>query len=404
MGGGGSKTGSSTVVQQPAPAQIAPEFEPYAKEVGQRALQYLNTFNLGDFAGNNALQVPGLNDLQTSALNRVQNRFDNGIPTPQAETDLYNLMGGAQGVAGQQIGLQPQENAAYNQSQNLAGTAGQRVQTDPLRLMQYMNSLGVQNQVGQNVGETNYENMGAQGLNQFSSGELGNSPAIQAAVQQIQNSVIPAVGNQMAKAGLGRSGAFAQELQDRMAGTLVPLYQQGLQQQQAASQQLAGIGQQEAARQENAYQRNMGMENLLENTAGTIGSANEGLDTNALNRYISAIQNVAIPTGLQVGQDSANRQADTINRQLQTAGQQYGQLQQLGQNQQGRDTQALNEMLSGGALARDVSGQEAQAEQADVLRRQALAEVFSTAFLGSIPSLTTFPSTSTETTKTPSTK
>lgn len=372
--------------------------------MGKLALQHLKDFNLSDFAGNNALQVPGLNGMQRSSLDRIQNRFDNGIPVPQGETDLYNLLGSALGVSQQQVGLQPQEQMAQDIANNLPGQAGRRIDTDPLRMQQYNQSQGVQNRVSQAVGEHDYEQAGAQALGQFAGGDLGNSPAIQAAVDKISQSVIPKVGNEMAKAGLGRSGAFAQELQDRMAGTLLPLYQQGLQQQQQSGVQLAGIGGNEATRQENALQRSMGMENLLENVSNTIAGRNEGLDTESLNRMVNAIQTGQLSTLMSTGQNQANRQADTINRQLQTAGQQYGALAGISNNQSQRDTQALNEMISGGALDRDIAGQQSEAQHADMLRRQALAEVFHTALLGSIPSLTTFPSTSTETTKTPSSK
>src|SRR5437773_2884844 len=152
--GSGSRQGSSTVVSSPSPAQIPAQFQPFAQEVGNRATQNLDLFNLQDFSGNNALQVPGLNPLQTSALNRVQDRFDFGIPTPQAETQLGQTMANAGNVSQQQVGLSPFEMLGGAQAQALPGAASQRVQTDPVRAAQYGQTGNVQNQVAQPVGAT----------------------------------------------------------------------------------------------------------------------------------------------------------------------------------------------------------------------------------------------------------
>lgn len=392
MGGGGQK-GTSTVVTQPQPPQIAPEFQPFAQQVGQRATQHLDEFNLSDYSGNLALQVPGITGMQEAALDRIQQRFAGGIPTPAAEQQINNLMPWVNQVSQQQVGLQPNESSALNFASALPGYASQQVPVDPLRMFQY----GQTQSVNQDVSTTNpWENAGVGGLSQFASGDLGNSPAVQAAMQAIAASVTPQVQNKMAAAGLGRSGAMLQELQNAQIGALLPVVQQGMQQQQSAANQLAGIG-------SGVAQRQMGMQNLLGNMANTIGGASETLGSQALARGSDALKST-IGTFADIGKQEAEREGETINRQLAAASQQYNPLLQLGESQEGRDTQALNEMIQGGALDRDIAGQIAQAQHADVLRRQALAEVFHTAMLGSIPSLTTFPSTSTETTKTPSTK
>jgi hypothetical protein len=404
VGGSGSRQGTSTVVSSPAPAQIPPQFQPFAQQVGNRATQNLDLFNLQDYSGNNALQVPGLNPLQTSALNRVQDRFDFGIPTPQAETQLGQNMSNASNVSQQQVGMSPFELLGGAQANALPDAAGQRVATDPTRAAEYNQAQNLSGQVGQPVGATPWESQGANTLSQFANGDLGNSPAIQSAASQIAGSVIPQVQNQMTKQGLGRSGAMDQELQSRMAGTLLPLYMQGLQQQQSAGGQLAGLGTTVAGRQENAANRAMQMQQQLQTGAQNLSGTNEALDTSAINRMMQAVQQSTIPTMLGLGGNQATRQGDTINRQLAATSAQYYPQLQTAQAQQGREQQSLQDMLSGGALDRDIAGQQAQSQQADMLRRQALAETFGTAMLGSIPSLTTFPQSSTDTYRTPATK
>lgn len=266
--------------------------------------------------------------MQRAALGDVQSRFYNGIPTPQSE----QMAGGIASA--------------------LPGFAGQQINVDPLRGQ----SLQQTAQMGQQTFDP-----GVAGLQQFASGELGNSPAIQAAVNSISQSVVPQLQNRMQSAGLGRSGAMMSELQQGMTGTLLPLYMQGLQQQQGAATQLSNMG--------------LGLEGLRAQQAQLLGSRSEELGTQAMNRGLAAVLQGTLPT-----------------------------LQELGQRDAARDSQRIQDAFTGGALDRDIAGQMAQAQHADMLRQQALAETFHTALLGSIPSFTAFPQTQTETYRTPSSK
>lgn len=92
------------------------------------------------------------------------------------------------------------------------------------------------------------EQAGQQALLNFATGDIGQSPAVLAALDAFQSTVEPRVQNQLALAGLGNSGALGQELQSAFIGQLQPLFQQGLQQQQAAATQLADIGSRENQR------------------------------------------------------------------------------------------------------------------------------------------------------------
>lgn len=244
------------------------------------------------------------------------------------------------------------EQAAWGYAQALPELAGTQVDSDPLRMQSYNRTAG---EGGQLLGA------GAQGLNRFASGDFGNSPAVQSAVDAISNTVKPKIQNTMAKAGLGRSGAMLQELQSGMSGALLPLYMQGLQQQQGAAGTLAQLG--------------GGLEGVSAQQAQTIGQSGEQLGTDAISRATDALMRGTLPTTMELGSRDTSR-----------------------------DTNRLQQAFETGALDRDVAGQQAQAEEADVLRRQALTEVFATTLLGGIPSLTTFPSTQTETYQSPSSK
>jgi hypothetical protein len=402
MGGGGEK-GTSTVISQPAPPQIAPQFEPFAAKVGENALKHLEDFNLSDYKGNMALNVPGLNPMQRSVLDAVNFRFQHGIPTPTGEQGAASLLPWMNQVSQSQVGQTPNEQAGTQLATALPDYASQQINADPLRFLGITSAADTKNRAAQAVGPTGLEQQGTGVLGQFAGGDVGESPIITAAVERLNNIVNPMIENKMTAAGLGRSGEMLRELQEGSIAYMLPLFQQGLQQQQAAGQQLVAAGQQQAGRAENALTREMGMENLFANILNTDAAAREGLATEALNRGVNTSQ-TAINTLLETGGREGNRQADTINRMLQTGATSLPSLLELGERETSRDTQRLNEMLQGGALDRDIAGQIAQAEHADVLRRQALAEVFHTALLGSIPSLTTFPSTTTETTRTPSTK
>lgn len=436
MGGGGG--GESTTKTNPQAAQIAPEFKDFAKQVGQRAIGHLDEFNLSDFAGNLSRQIPGLTPLQAGAMGAVAHRFQNGIPVPQSERVIKNLMPYQMGVAQQQIDLQSPEIQAMIAAGQLPGMVGQQIGVDPLRYQQYYQSQAVQNHVANPIGMQGFEGagigtlgmlpgiagqnaneqFGINALQQFAGGELSNSPAIQAAVAQIASTVGPAVENKMAKAGLGRSGALGQELQQAMVGTLLPLYMQGLQQQQSAGGQLAQIGSGQAqrgmqafgtlgqaelglggalaGREGEAMNRTMTMENLLEQVAQQIGGRGEELGTEALNRLQTAIQQTLVPTLMEGGGRQASRMSDTINRILQTSGQQTDDLLTMGEREENRENQRIQDAFKAGEIDRNILDEISKSEHSDVLRRQALAEVFHTALLGQIPSFTVFPATQTQ--------
>ena len=335
--GGSSKKGTSTTTSTPAPPEIAPEFQPYASAVGTGALRHLGEFNLSDFAGNMALQVPGLNDMQRSALDRINQRFDQGIPAPEAEKRAMDLFPYATDVSQTQIGLQPNENTALDIARFLPQYASQQIGSDPIRMFQYGqaqdaaanvgrttptsqirydefgNAVNVANRVGQAVGQQDLEGYGSDVLKRFAGGDVGNSPIISAAVQHLKDTINPQVENKLAKAGLGRSGELGRELGESSIGYMLPLYMQGVQQQQAAANQLIGQGTEQARRQESAMTRDMGMENLLSNFANQIAASEEGLEETGKAREMS-MQNLLTNFANQIGASREQLATDSVNR------------------------------------------------------------------------------------------
>lgn len=85
-------------------------------------------------------------------------------------------------------------------------------------------------------------------LGSFATGNMGDTPAVQAAVQGLNTQILPAVQNQMARQGLSQSGEMPRQMAQSFAQQLVPLYSQGMTNQLQAAQGLNTIGQQEYQR------------------------------------------------------------------------------------------------------------------------------------------------------------
>ena len=79
-----------------------------------------------------------------------------------------------------------------------------------------------------------------QQLQQYATGPLGSSQAVQSAVQNFKSVVDPVIQNSYARMGLSQAPTLAEAEGRALAGALTPIYQQGLAQQMAANQYLAG--------------------------------------------------------------------------------------------------------------------------------------------------------------------
>lgn len=275
--------------------QVLPQLSPFVTGMGQRATQALYDPNLqlGNFTSGAYMNVPGLSPMEQLSGQQIADRALYGIPQPGAEQ------------------------TAQFMAQNLPTAAGRQVP-----LSQYnTQGLGTIQQMSQQAQQPNpYQTQGLQGLSNFAGGDLGNSAAIQAALEGLQQEIVPVVQNQAAMAGVANSGFLPNQIARAYARELVPLYMQGMGQQLSANQSLFQGGSQ------------------LQNTAlqglGTYGAAQmglgqqeQGLGTEALNRGTQAAQGVLNPL-LTIGQrqEARPRQATQdammfgdLQRQIQTA-------------------------------------------------------------------------------------
>jgi len=153
---------------------------------------------------------------------------------------------------------------------------------------------------------------------------FANDPSIAAAYNAYKTQAEPGIQNQYSLMGLGKSTSAGDAMSRGAAGYLYPATQQALAREQAANE--ARIGRETAASEN------------------------------------------------QIG-----RQTSTA---LNTAGQYAG----LGGQETQRGLAGLNALLTTGQMERGVGNEQAQAEQADFLRRQGLAEQGTYGILGQLPS------------------
>lgn len=310
-GGGGGGRESTTQTAQQATPQIVPELRPFVQRVGELSRSAIDFPELGlqRFATDTVLPVPGLSPMEQFVGGQVSNRLTQGIPTPLPEQ------------------------VAFYQNMLMPGQVSQQVP-----LSQFTGQgLGTAGQIAQQAQQpTQFQQAGLNTLQQFAGGQMGNSQAVQQAVTGLQNEIVPAVQNQAARSGLAESGFLPQEIGRAYARELVPLYQQGLQQQQQAGNQLYTSGADLQDRQLRALQ-------ALRDAQMGIGGQEQALQTESLARNIQA----SLGTSPE--------------------------LRALGTTDAGRTTQALQEGLSMGQLQRSVGLAQAQAELESFLRSREMA-------------------------------
>lgn len=183
-------------------------------------------------------------------------------------------------------------------------------------------------------------------INYVSGGPLGQAPATLAAMDAVRNPVL----NDLALAGLGNSDAIASNL----AGAFSPILAQEMATRAAVIPQLTGLGQQLRGGDISAAQLQQQIGGALR--AGDISAAD-----------------------LQSQIGAALRAGD-----IQTA----NTLMQLGGTAATRESQLINEAFQTQELQRAIEEGRGQAELADFLRRQQLAQSLTTGILGGFPAVT----------------
>lgn len=319
MSGGGMET-------QQQSSQMNPELRPLYGDTAnlirnmQNGLVDTNIF--WEMGQPQTQQIPGLTPEQQAItgtqFNRAMSPWETG----------YDVAG--TNVAGSLGQMRLPEQYAFNASQNLGG-------------MQAPESSAIQN--SQNFGTLRAPEY--QALNQigyFTGGELGQSPATQAAMRAVRNPVL----NDLGLAGLGNSGAVETEL----SAAYSPILAQEMALRSGAINQLSALGAQQRGGDIQAAQ--------LQSEIG--GRLRQG--------GLAGAQLQA-----QIGE--ALRRGDTATAQW---------LQQQGQIMTQRGSGLLSEAFQGAEAGRGIAEAQGEAEYKDFLRRQGIASEYSTGVLGGIPS------------------
>ena len=310
MGGGGTRESIITGGQAGSPATL-PELQPFVRRVGELATKAIDFPELGlqRFATDRTAQIPGMAPLQTQVAGMAQQRLNQGIPVPFPEQVAFGPLENLRTRAAQAVPLSPYTTTAL-------GTAGQAA-----------------NVAGTPRAE---ETQGIQGLQQFLPGGTGISPVLQQAITGLENQIVPQVQNQAARIGLAQSGFLPQEIGRAYARELVPLFQQGMQQQQQAANQLFQAGGSLAGRELQGLQGRQAAEQV-------VGGMEQALGTDAFMRDIQATLQGAAP------------------------------LLEMGQREQQRPETAMRQALSIGDLQRSIESEMAQQDLQSYLRAREMA-------------------------------
>lgn len=184
------------------------------------------------------------------------------------------------------------------------------------------------NRATQFGGLTTPEQMALEQVQQFTGGEIGQGPATQAAMRAVREPIV----NELTMAGLGRSGAVADELGKAYA----PILAQELATRAAVIPQLAGIGQQQR-----------GGEIAGAQVAQRLGEAQRAGDTSAVQAYQRAGEalrqgDVAAAQNFMRAGD-AQRQGGLSGAQIESS---------IGQAQRAGDTSAVQAFMGAGEALR----------------------------------------------------
>ena len=316
------------------------------------------------------------------------------VPQTEQEIAAQQALYQAMGLSGGTVGRTPEELAAFGALQQLPGVAGTQVQTPQAETQ----ALAL--------------------LNSLTGGNVGSSPATQQAIDflehQYETRTLPTLQNQLAQAGLGRSGALGTSINDARAqllGAEVPLLQQEIANRAQATSALGSIAAAQAARGSEPIARTL--QALQAQAGGMTGLGGQVASRQQadLDRMVQTM--LAGAGGFQsLGGQLAGRTEDEITRQLQT---EQGLLQMLLPAAQfQRENQLLpiqrqidvamgsaapySQISQGqvdmgtlaataGQLPREIADQQSTMNLQQNLRQQALLESITTGILGNmIPS------------------
>lgn len=338
------------------------------------------------------VQLTNVADQQgLSTLNQLGRLGNTQLQAPSSDRQIHNNLGRATNLSFQQLpGTTEQEQQALGSLDTfgqLAGTnldtlsgqegqaLGQLGQLGDLNQQQLPTLSGLENQaVGQlgQLGELNQQQLqtfyapeqqayGA--LQPFLQGELGSSPATQAAMAAFYDQALPELQSQLALRGLSRSGAAAESIGRAQQQAYIPLVQQELEQRFQAVPLLQQLGAVQGDRERQDITRQLQVGSQLAGQTADIGAAEQARSREDITRQLQAGLQIAGQTS-DIGAAEQAREREDLNRQLSSysqladqysgigntlaqreisnQAQQFGQASQLGQQYQG-----LSEMLAG---------------------------------------------------------
>lgn len=377
--GGGSGGGQSTSTTT---ATIAPELRPLFSSTAniiEGAQTGEDPGILGPFLQSNPQQIPQATAGQQAILGRQQQRAGLGGGGGQVGKG-----GGGAGTGGGSSLVTPGDRQANQLAQGFGQLRGPEQQAlglasgfgnitgaeqTGLGIAGGFGNLRAAEQAGlgfagqQGSGGFNFAEQAALGqINRFTGGEIGQSPATQAALAAIR----APIQNDLALAGLGNSG----EVGSALAAASAPILAQELQARASVIPQLAGLGQtirggQQFASQ--AFQRAGEAQRAGDvQTAGMFQRAGEA----------QRADNVQAAQMFQRAGE-AQRVGDIQSAQFLSA-----QAEQLVQ----RESTLLSELGTSEEANRALAAQQAEAQQRDFQRQQALISSLTTGILGGFPS------------------
>ena len=411
----GKSRGGSTTVRNDIPAELSPLFQTGAANI--QALQGL--LPLTDFTGTGAFgsaDRAGQFGVAEDQIRRSQSIAGQAVPSrflldqrPAGTTRASNVAQAAQRAAGhvpgefrmlhpvaqRQVGLQGLEQDALRRAGTIPGVVGQTPGQfgdtlatfnrgiDPLQAEarqvpgQFQNTLNTFQQgidplqalagtVSGQFGDTrNTANIGIQDLigqadRQITGEGLMESPALQAAIQAFETSIMPTIQNQAALSGLGRTTGLPQSLAAAQAQFMLPVIQgelarqergleRGLGARQFGISTAADLGLQEALAEERGTQRatdigrfglateaDLGLQDALARERGIQRGVDVGQFGLATAADLGLQEALAAERGIQrrgtaeqfaagiaadIGSQLAGRQENQINRELAALGQ-----------------------------------------------------------------------------------
>lgn len=340
------------------------------------------------------VDTPAAEDLLQYVWQRGFDTLDTPIAPSLAQQEFYNNLMGGMDLLGQRAGTTTQEQSATSALNSLTGIAGQPL-TTPAAEQQALAQIAT-----------------------LTGGPLGSSPATREAIaameREYETNALPAMQNQLAQAGLGRSGALEQgiaDLRGKLFAAEVPLLQQEIATREQTLPILQDIAKAQTGRQSGSIDRILQALNAqasgMTALGGQIASRSQAdvardlqarlnaspqlleqqkLETEAqtspIERELAYIQSQFAPA-VQIAQQQTARSQLPIDRQIQTA------LQSANVWNAMAPTQIDFAKLMGeiGSLPRQQQQAENEAANAGDLRAQALAESLLMGPLDVLPSL-----------------